>query len=64
MLKIKNILITIWVLLLIYIPGSATMAQSKIRKPAFRVIAFYTGKNDMAHISYVQEANEWFWGMA
>jgi hypothetical protein len=64
MLKIKNILITIWVLLLIYIPGSATMAQSKIRKPAFRVIAFYTGKNDMAHISYVQEANEWFSRMA
>jgi hypothetical protein len=28
--------------------------------PAFKVIAFYTGKNDLAHISYVHEANRWF----
>ena len=26
----------------------------------FNVIAFYTGKNDLAHISFVQEANRWF----
>jgi len=26
----------------------------------FRVIAFYTAKNDAAHISYVHEANRWF----
>lgn len=30
----------------------------------FSVIAFYTAKNDQAHISYVQEANEWFASMA
>src|SRR5262245_52084712 len=29
-------------------------------KPLFRVIAFYTAKNDAAHISYVHEANRWF----
>ena len=29
-------------------------------KPKFNVIAFYTGKSDQAHISYVQEANAWF----
>lgn len=28
--------------------------------PAFRVIAFYTAKNDQAHISFVHEANRWF----
>ena len=28
--------------------------------PKFRVIAFYTGKNDQAHISFVHEANQWF----
>jgi hypothetical protein len=28
--------------------------------PSFKVIAFYTGKNDLAHISFVNEANEWF----
>lgn len=33
-------------------------AQSK--KPMFNVIAFYTGKNDQAHISYVREALKWF----
>ena len=27
--------------------------------PKFRVIAFYTGKNDQAHISFVHEANHW-----
>ncbi len=26
----------------------------------FKVIAFYTAKNDLAHISFVHEANKWF----
>lgn len=30
----------------------------------FKVIAFYTAKNDKAHISFVNEANEWFPKMA
>ena len=28
--------------------------------PKFKVIAFYTAKNDRAHISFVHEANRWF----
>lgn len=28
--------------------------------PKFRVIAFYTAKNDKAHISFIHEANRWF----
>ena len=28
--------------------------------PKFKVIAFYTGKDDLAHISFVREANQWF----
>ena len=28
--------------------------------PKFKVIAFYTGKNDPAHVSFVLEANRWF----
>src|ERR1700712_4394393 len=32
--------------------------------PKFRVIAFYTGINDQAHISFVHEANKWFPKMA
>jgi uncharacterized protein len=30
----------------------------------FKVIAFYTGKNDAAHVSFVHEANRWFARMA
>jgi uncharacterized protein len=30
------------------------------QKAKFSVIAFYTAKNDQAHISYVHEANNWF----
>jgi hypothetical protein len=33
-------------------------------KPKFKVIAFYTAKNDQAHISFVHEANKWFPQMA
>jgi hypothetical protein len=28
--------------------------------PAFRVIGFFTARNDQAHISFVHEANKWF----
>lgn len=42
--------------------GSDLRAQN--RPADFRVIAFYTGKNDKAHISFVHEANRWFPKMA
>jgi hypothetical protein len=29
-------------------------------KKSFKVIAFFTGRNDKAHISFVKEANRWF----
>ena len=32
--------------------------------PKFKVIAFYTGRNDLAHISFDHEANQWFPEMA
>jgi hypothetical protein len=32
--------------------------------PRFKVVAFYTGRNDLAHISFVREANRWFPKMA
>jgi hypothetical protein len=35
-----------------------TEAQSSI--PKFKVISFYTDRNDLAHISFVHEANRWF----
>ena len=33
-------------------------------KPKFRVVAFYTGKEDAAHISFLREAEHWFPAMA
>src|ERR1700722_1985689 len=38
--------------------------QAQASDPKFKVIAFYTGKNDLAHISFVHEANKWFPQMA
>ena len=39
----------------------ATVALSgQPRRPAFAVLAFYTGVEDPAHISFVGEANRWF----
>src|SRR5712671_4150053 len=34
------------------------------RNPKFRVIAFFTAKQDQAHISFVHEASGWFPEMA
>ena len=38
------------------------IAQNKT--PGFKVVAFFTGRNDQAHISFVREANRWFPAMA
>ncbi|OON69838.1 ThuA domain-containing protein [Hymenobacter sp. CRA2] len=43
---------------------SALPAWAQAAKPQFRVIAFFTAKNDLAHISFVREANQWFPQMA
>ncbi|WP_420148451.1 ThuA domain-containing protein [Spirosoma sp.] len=40
------------------------MSHLHAQSPAFKVIAFFTAKNDKAHISFVQEANRWFPKMA
>jgi uncharacterized protein len=39
-------------------------ADAQKNKQAFKVIAFYTAKEDQAHISFVHEANRWFPQMA
>ena len=43
-------------------PG-AVFAKPKKSK-SFNVVAFYSGNWDVAHISYVHEANKWFAEMA
>jgi len=42
--------------------GWSAMAAQPLAQ--FHAIAFYTGKNDQAHISFVREANQWFPKMA
>ena len=39
-------------------------SQAQRNRPEFKAIAFYTGKNDQAHISFVHEANQWFTEMS
>jgi uncharacterized protein len=40
---------------------SNVIAQPAAKNKAINVIAFYTAKNDQAHISFVHEANKWFY---
>ena len=49
---------TILLALLLISLGSSGIERRESSK--FRVIAFYTAKNDKAHISFVHEANRWF----
>ena len=44
--------------------SSCLLAQAAPAAPRFKVIAFYTGKEDLAHISFVSEANKWFADLA
>jgi hypothetical protein len=41
-----------------------TTASAQQNKASFKVIAFYTAREDQAHISFVHEANKWFPAMA
>jgi len=47
-----------WGIIVLFLGFSAAIAQKQ--KADFSVIAFYTGKQDLAHISFVHEANNWF----
>ena len=42
----------------------AVSVSAQTNLPTFKVVAFYTGKSDKAHISFVREANRWFPEMA
>jgi hypothetical protein len=44
--------------------GVTFIQTSAQKKSQFKVIAFYTERNDLAHISFVHEANKWFPKMA
>jgi hypothetical protein len=56
----KHLLKTV-VALLLLLSFHTSSAQ---KKSSFKVLAFYTAKSDLAHISFVHEANKWFPAMA
>jgi hypothetical protein len=60
-LKQSKTAILLIALQLVCLLSLVTMAKAG---PKFKVIAFYTAKNDPAHISFVKEANVWFSKMA
>jgi uncharacterized protein len=47
-------------LFLLIVPDRNIQAQDGNAKVNFRILSFYTAKNDLAHISFVHEANKWF----
>ena len=50
--------------LILFCCSTACYGIEKRGTPEFKVIAFYTAKNDAAHISFVHEANRWFTSIA
>ena len=54
--KVTRCFISIYVIGFYLVNAVNAQGQS----PAFKVIAFYTARNDQAHISFVHEANKWF----
>jgi uncharacterized protein len=61
-MKVSERFITIMGICILFLLPGAGISQNN--EPAFRVIAFYTEREDQAHISFVHEANRWFPEMA
>jgi hypothetical protein len=57
-----KIIIFLFAFFVVYSSLSGLKAQNPT--PKFKVIAFYTGRDDKAHVSFVHEANRWFPKMA
>lgn len=56
--------ISVWVIACVWLCFRSFSLDAQNRAPKFRVIAFFTARNDLAHISFVHEANKWFPKMA
>jgi hypothetical protein len=48
------------ILAVIFCCCEVTVIHAQSKSPSFKVVAFYTAKEDTAHISFVHEANKWF----
>src|SRR3978361_2197350 len=61
-IKMRAVILRVMVFCLYACFVMAATAQQN--KAGFHVVAFYTAKEDLAHISFVHEANKWFSAMA
>lgn len=61
---VKYGILTLLGIMIILFLRDVLKAQPEAPAKGFKVIGFYTAKHDMAHISYVHEANKWFSEMA
>ena len=57
---ISTIQTVIWLMVFCTVSLNFSTLKAQSPAPQFRVIAFYTGKDDLAHISFVHEANDGF----
>ncbi|HJY11285.1 MAG TPA: ThuA domain-containing protein, partial [Flavobacterium sp.] len=60
LILIKDLMSKKYILIVLFSVCFLGLSQSKKTNAKFKVIAFYTAKNDQAHISFVHEANKWF----
>lgn len=51
---------SLWLSLLVLLCSMSLSLHAQRKAAKFKVIAFYTGKNDKAHISFIGEAHKWF----
>ncbi|MFJ8038915.1 ThuA domain-containing protein [Kitasatospora sp. NPDC096147] len=58
--RLPQAVLTLLGLLLAALAPTAPTAQAAPLAPDFKVIAFYSGTWDAAHIDFVKEANDWF----
>ena len=56
-MNLSNLRIRSLLFCILWLPLITLKAQNNSSR--FKVIAFYTAKNDQAHISFVHEANKW-----
>lgn len=52
------------IIIILFLSSLFFSAPAQKNSQGFNVLAFYTAKNDLAHISFVHEANRWFSGMS
>src|SRR3978361_2205819 len=59
-MKTRQTILRVVIFLIVLNPGLRTSSVAQEHHKNFKVIAFFTNRNDTAHITWVHEANKWF----